>query len=72
MYTLSKLIPAMLILPTFRPVFSHLVNRSVFLRFNLAEPFVRFLFGLHCGLSFAINVYPVSLFLSALVGFLLL
>jgi hypothetical protein len=65
MYTLSKLIPAILILPTFRPVSSHLVIRSIFLRFNLAEPLLRFRFGLYCGLPFAINVYPVSLFLAA-------
>jgi hypothetical protein len=65
MYTLSKLIPAILILPTFRPVSSHLVMRSIFLRFSLAEPLVRFRLGFYCGFPSAKNVYPVSLFLSA-------
>jgi hypothetical protein len=64
MYTLSKLIPAILILPTFRPVSSHLATLSNFLRFNLADPFVRLRFGLYCGLSFAITVTPFPLCLA--------
>jgi hypothetical protein len=63
MYTFSKLIPAIFILPTFRPVSSHLATLSNFLRFNLADPLVRFRFVLYCGLAFAIPVYPFSLFL---------
>jgi hypothetical protein len=72
MYTFSKLIPAIFILPTFRPVASHLATRSTFLRLNLAEPFVRFRFALYCGLAFAIPVYPFSLFLAVPVYSLLL
>ncbi len=61
-YTFRRLIPAILMLPTFNPVFSHLVIRSFFFYFSLAEPFVRFpdlcLWGFLCSsLLFPFPIY---------------
>jgi hypothetical protein len=42
MYTFSKLMPAILMLPTFIPMFSHLFIRSIFFFFYLADPLLRF------------------------------
>jgi hypothetical protein len=56
--TLSRLIPAMFMLPTFMPVFSHLDIRTFLFIFYLAEPFVFLLPFLYC-------VCPVMFYLSS-------
>ena len=48
MYTFSKLMPAMLMLPMFIPMLFHLFRRSCFFFFSLADPLLRFPLVFRC------------------------
>jgi hypothetical protein len=58
-YTFNKLMPAIFILPTFMPVFSHLFIRSVFFFLYRIEPFVRFLPLVYCVLFYGFLLFSL-------------